>query len=329
MSLHRSSGGTVGSGPGELISITPEEAGWQWAGLRVLRLEPGTPTVVRTGSSEVFVLPLSGSLQVSVALAPADGGTGRAEAAFGLSGRTSVFTRVTDFVYAGRDSELTLMSSRGAEVALPSARCERRLPAAYGPADTAQVEIRGAGQSTRQVTNFGVPGIWDHAERLMACEVITPPGNWSSYPPHKHDVTAPSPAANEEIYLYRVAGPDQRTPARAGFGLHHGYTGPEHEVSGLEPFDLVAQVRDLDVVLAPYGYHGPGAASPGYPLYALSVLAGPGPERSMDSCDDPAHAWVRETWPVTAADPRVPFTTVVSSVGSTGAMNLGHLRDHR
>jgi 5-deoxy-glucuronate isomerase len=323
VSLHRSSGGAVGSEPGELISITPKDAGWQWCGIRVIRLAPGVPNIIRTTDSEVFILPLAGSLQVSVAPVLAGGLAGRAEAAFGLAGRTSVFTRVSDFVYAGRDSEVTLMSARGAEVALPSARCERRLPAAYGPADAVPIEIKGAGPASRQLNGFGIPGAWDRAERLMACEVIIPCGNWSSFPPCKRDATAPGPLADEEIFLYRIAGPDQLTPKRTGFGLHRTYTGPEHEAAGLACVDMTAEVRDLDVVLVPYGYHGPCAASPGYAMYYLHVLAGPGPLRSMDCCDDPAHTWVRDTWRRAAVDPRLPVTSAVSSVGTTGAINLG------
>ena len=167
------------------------------------------------------MLPLSGGLRVTVT---AEAAPGESEATYDLVGRDSVFTRVTDFAYAGRDSVLTLLSVNGAEVALPSALCERRRPPAYGPAEDVPVEVRGAGGATRQVTGFGIPGVWDHAERLVACELLTPPGNWSSYPPHKHDPTEPCEVVNEEIYYYRIAGPDQVTPSSQGFGLHRTYT---------------------------------------------------------------------------------------------------------
>jgi 5-deoxy-glucuronate isomerase len=114
---------------------------------------------------------------------------------------------------------------------------------------------------------------------------------------------------NEEIYLYRIAGPDQVTPSREGFGFHRTYTGAEHAAAGLAPIDLFAEVRDLDVVLVPHGYHGPCVAAPGYPMYYLNVLAGPAADRSMAFCDDPAHAWLRGTWPAAAVDPRVPSTS--------------------
>ncbi len=292
--LHRR-GSLAGRRPEEELLLTPADAGWTYSGLRVLRLAAGIPTRVATGDSEALVLPLAGSLRVEV----------HGEGGFDLAGRTSVFTSATDLVYVGRDSELDLVSERGAEVALPTARCERRLPARYGAAGDVPVEVRGAGQATRLVRNFGAPGAWDHAEKLVACELVTPPGNWSSHPPHKHDVTAPCPVVNEEIYYYRIAGADQVTPSAEGFGLHRTYTGPEHVEAGLVPLDETLEVRDGDVVLVPYGYHGPCAAAPGYPMYYLNVLAGPGAERSMAFCDDPAHAWIRDSWARQHADPRV------------------------
>lgn len=294
----------------DAAEITPEAAGWHYCGLRLLRLPAGEAVSVETGDREVFVLPLAGSLSVEVA----DAG-GRPEARFELVGRTSVFTRVTDFAYAGRDSRLTLVSVSGAEVAVPAARCSTRLSARYGPAEDVPVEIRGAGPATRQVTNFGVPGVWDHAERLMCCELLTPPGNWSSYPPHKHDPSSPCRVVDEEIYYYRIAGRDQVTPSREGFGLHRTYTGPEHAAAGLEPLDESIEVRDGDVVLVPHGYHGPCVAAPGYPMYYLNVLAGPGAERSMAFCDDPSHAWLRDAWADTPLDERCPMTSAGGPVG--------------
>jgi 5-deoxy-glucuronate isomerase len=309
VSLHRPLGSAAGTEPGDLISLTPAQAGWEWSGLRVVRLEPGVARTVATGDSEAFVLPLSGSVQVEVT-----GPDGAAEGTFELAGRTSVFDRVSDFAYAGRDSQVVLTSRHGAEIALPSAVCASRRPARYGPAEAVPVEVRGAGAASRQVTNFGVPGVWDHAEKIVAVELITPPGNWSSYPPHKHDASAPCPVINEEIYLYRIAGPDQVTPSREGFGLHRTYTGPDHDAAGLKPIDLSAEVRDLDVVLVPHGYHGPCVAAPGYPMYYLNVMAGPAADRSMAFCDDPTHAWLRGTWPEIAIDPRVPATSAAGRV---------------
>ncbi|MCU1594701.1 MAG: iolB [Frankiales bacterium] len=282
---------------GRVTTVTPDDAGWSYAGLRVVTLLPGVPITMKTGGVELFVVPLSGRLGVAV--------SGAHEASFPLYGRPSVFTHITDAAYVGRDCVLQLLSADGAEVALPSARCEAGLPPAYLAASDAAVEVRGAASATRQVTSFGVPGVFDGAERLMVCELLTPPGNWSSYPPHKHDSTAE--CANEEIYYYRIAGgPD-------GFGLHRTYTGPEHEEAGLAALDETIVVHDGDVVLVPHGYHGPCVAAPGYPMYYLNVLAGPGP-RSMAFCDDPAHGWLRESWGGAAPDPRCPMTSVAGPV---------------
>ncbi|MEP7179615.1 MAG: 5-deoxy-glucuronate isomerase, partial [Pseudonocardiales bacterium] len=281
----------------------------QFSGLRVLHLRPGIGQTLPTGSAEMFVLPLAGAVSVQVATT-----AGQTEASFELAGRQSVFTAVSAFADVGRDSVLSLVSVAGAQVALPSARCANRLPAAYGPADEVPVEVRGAGPATRQVTNFGVPGVWDHADKLVCCEVITPPGNWSSYPPHKHDASEPCQVVNEEIYYYRIAGTDQVTPSRDGFGLHRTYTGPEHAAAGLPELDESLEVRDGDVVLIPHGYHGPCVAAPGYPMYYLNVLAGPGDARSTSFCDDPAHTWIRDSWAGMPTDPRCPVTSAQGRV---------------
>ena len=304
MTIHRPWSGSDDGGP--LVALTPEDAGWEWTGLTVVRVPAGGSVRVETGPSEVFVLPLRGPVQVRVA--PADS-PAKDELTVDLRGRASVFTAVTDFCYVGRDSVVQLSSDVVAEVALPSARCTTRLEPRYGSAEDVPVEVRGAGPATRQVNNFGVPGVWDHAEKLVCCELVTPPGNWSSYPPHKHDASQPCPVVNEEIYYFRVAGPDQVTPSRRGTGLHRTYTGPEHAAAGLPPIDETLEVRDHDVVLIPYGFHGPCVAAPGYPMYYLNVMAGPAAERALVFCDDPAHAWVRDSWRDTEPDPRCPVTS--------------------
>lgn len=310
MKLHRSWSAT--DLDGTVVDLTPEDAGWAWTGITVLSLAPGVSRIVRTGGSEAFVLPLAGGVVVDVAAED-----GQALGSMALAGRETVFTAVSDFAYVGRDSVVTLTvppGAQGAEVALPSSRCEQHRPPAYGAAADVPVEVRGAGNATRQVTNFGVPGVWDHAEKLICCELITPPGNWSSYPPHKHDASEPCSVVNEEIYYYRIAGPDQVTPSRVGFGYHRTYTGPEHEAAGLGAIDETLEVRDHDVVLVPHGYHGPCIAAPGYPMYYLNVMAGPAEDRALAFCDDPAHGWVRDTWTDMELDPRCPVTTAAGRV---------------
>ena len=121
----------------------------------------------------------------------------------------------------------------------------------------------------------------------MCVELLTPDGNWSSYPPHRHDDSPECPVNNEEIYYFRVGRAGTTDYAADGFAMHRTYT-PEGDV------DATVTIGDGDVFLVHRGYHGPCAAAPGYPLYYLNVLAGPGGERSMAFCDDPAHHWVRD-----------------------------------
>jgi 5-deoxy-glucuronate isomerase len=275
--------GNAADGPYEL-AITPEQAGWAYSGLRVLDLPPGGTHELHTGADEMLVLPLAGP-----AVVDCDG------ARFELAGRPGVFAGVTDFAYLPPGSVAQLRSEPGARLALPAARAERRLPPRYGPAAGVPVELRGAGSCARQVNNFCAPDAFE-ADRLIACEVITPAGNWSSYPPHKHDQERPSEAELEEIYYFEIAA----GPAGPGIGYQRVYGTPGR------PLDLLAEVRTGDVVLIPHGWHGPSMAVPGYDMYYLNVMAGPGAERAWLICDDPAHAWVRGSWAGQPADPRLP-----------------------
>jgi 5-deoxy-glucuronate isomerase len=263
----------------ETLTITPERAGWAFCGLRVLELAPGESFATATGEDELIVLPLAGAGTVTV-----DG------EAFALAGRESVFGAVSDFVYAPRDAELELVAEAGGRFALPSARAAAGGTALHVPAAAVPVELRGAGQASRQVNNFAAPHALA-ADRLIAVEVLTPGGNWSSYPPHKHDEDIPgTETALEEIYYFEVAG--------GGFGYQRAY-GP-----GL---DICREVRTGDTVLLPHGYHGPSMAAPDYDLYYLNVMAGAG-ERAWRFTDDPAHAWIRATWADQEIDPRLPMT---------------------
>ena len=143
--------------------------------------------------------------------------------------------------------------------------------------------------------NFARPDRFE-ADRLIAVEVLTPGGNWGSYPPHKHDEIRADETELEEIYHYVVTD----GPAGPGLAYQHVYGTPER------PIDLLTTVRTGDTVLVPHGWHGPAMAAPGYDLYYLNVMAGPG-ERAWRACDDPSHAWVRDAWAGQAIDPRVPF----------------------
>ena len=271
------------------LSLTPEAAGWGFSGLRILELAPGGSHAFATGDDELIVLPLSGACVVTC-----DG------EAFELEGREEVFSALTDFAYVPRGAQVEIASPGGGRFALPSARAARRLEPRRVAAEEVPVELRGAGQASRQVNNFCAPEAFA-ADRLIAVEVLTPAGNWSSYPPHKHDEERPGEeTALEEIYYFEVGDGPGGTP---GLGYQRVYgSGPGREI------DVCAEVHSGDVIVMPHGYHGPSMAAPGYDLYYLNVMAGPG-ERAWRFTDDPAHAWIRQSWDGVPVDPRLPMTS--------------------
>ncbi len=267
------------------VLVTPASAGWARSGLAVVDLEPGGALTRATDDAETLVMALSGSCEVF-----SEGES------YVVRGRPDVFSGRSDFVYVPRDSEMTLTSEHGGRFALPSAVCSRRLPVRYQPASAVPVELRGTGAASRQVNNFCTPEAFE-ADALIACEVLTPGGNWSSYPPHKHDEASATESELEEIYYFEVA----RGPGGPGVAYHRVHGHDDREI------DLLAEVGSGDVVLVPFGWHGPSMAAPGYDLYYLNVMAGPGDERAWLVCDDPAYAWVRDTWADQPVDPRLPF----------------------
>jgi 5-deoxy-glucuronate isomerase len=270
-----------------VTEITRSDPALALCELRVVELDAGATYVFESGDCELIVLPLEGGADVSC-----DG------AAFELHGRPGVFAAVSDFVYVPRDAEVEIASPRGGRFALPAAEARRRLEPQHVLAADVPIELRGAGRASRQVNNFCSPEAFE-ADRLIAVEVLTPGGNWSSYPPHKHDEDVPGgEVALEEIYYFEVEdGPDG-----PGLGYHRVYgSGRGREI------DMCREVASGDVILVPFGYHGPSMAAPGYHLYYLNVMAGPGPERAWRFSDDPLHGWVRATWETQEIDPRLPL----------------------
>jgi 5-deoxy-glucuronate isomerase len=263
-----------------MIVITPESAGWTYCGLQVIEAAPGASFSYVGGQSEALVLPLAGSCVVTC-----DGQEVE------LAGRASVFAGPTDFAYLPMGSTAEIRAEYGGRFAFPSARARRRLPVRYGAVGGVPIELRGAGRASRQVNNFCTPETFD-ADKLIAVEVITPGGNWSSYPPHKHDEHTERERPLEEIYYFEID--------RDGFGYQRVYS------SG-RSIDVLKEVRSGDYVLIPHGYHGPSMAAPGYDMYYLNVMAGPDPERAWLFTDDPAHAWIRDTWADEPIDSRLPF----------------------
>ena len=273
---------------GLAVDITPECAGWTYSGLRVAVLEAGVPQTLSTGESELIVLPLAGACSVEV-----DG------QGYELAGRGGVFTGITDYLYVPRHKELTLVSADGGRFALPSALASRDLPVAYYGREQVRVDLRGAGDCSRQVNNYALAnGV--ETSHLLCCEVLTPGGNWSSYPAHKHDERSEAERELEEIYYFEIADSPEGGP---GFGLHATYAASQDR-----PIDLCISVRKGDVALVPYGYHGPCVAAPGYDMYYLNVMAGPDEDLVWLAPDDPAHHWIRGTWETQEVDPRLPMS---------------------
>ncbi|WP_405925528.1 5-deoxy-glucuronate isomerase [Streptomyces sp. NBC_00035] len=248
-----------------VLDVDPKRAGWTHSSLRVVELGPGGTHIFTTGDSEWIVLPLSGGCTVDIG-----------DEQFQILGRDSVFSGVTDFAYVPRDARAQIASGVGGRFALAGAKCERLLPARYGPAPEVPVEDRGSGNYARQVRNFASADAFE-CDQLIAVEVITPGGNWSSYPPHKHDEHRPGEESRlEEIYYFEIDGPN-------GFGYQRVFP------SRVGGSDVLAEVRTGDAVLVPDGWHGPSIAQPGHTMYYLNVMAGPGEKREWRICFHPEH----------------------------------------
>jgi 5-deoxy-glucuronate isomerase len=196
-------------------------------------------------------------------------------------------------LYLPTETEYTITARGDVEVAVCGALADEQHEPRLVTPDEVEIEVRGSGNATRQINHIIKPDF--PAQRLLVVEVFTPAGNWSSYPPHKHDEDhPPGEVVLEEVYYYRT----QREPAGA-FAVQRLYS-PQHGT------DLTETVRDGDLMLVPHGYHTTAAAH-GYDLYYLNALAGD--RRSMAAADDPALAWIRPAWQELEPDPRVPLVT--------------------
>jgi len=282
--------GTLVTDTAELV-ISPEQAGWQYSGLHVANLSAGKDFSLELTGEEAVILSLSArDLTVTV--------NGEE---FTLAGREGVFAQVSDWIYAPVGSKITLSGASG-EVAICTSRATEVFPVVYTKASDVVVEVRGAGSASRQVTNYATPDSFQGAHKISVCEVITPGGNVSSWPPHRHDGIDGCVANNEEIYYFRIGKNDLPHGDPEGVGLFHMYT-----VSG--SVDETLTIKDGDLYVVPEGYHGPTSATPEYPMYFLNVLAGPAETRTMAFCDDPDKHWIRENWKTQTQDPRLPWTS--------------------
>jgi 5-deoxy-glucuronate isomerase len=262
---------------GVLVDVTPQSAGWEFISFAVRRLAAGEQLDGATGAQEICLVLLSGHCRVSW--------NGGEEARLGP--RASVFENYPHAVYLPPGVRFTVRADAVTELAdcrVPSERANRAR--VIRPQDCG-FEIRGGGNATRQIIDIMPPQF--PADRLLICEVLTPGGNWSSYPPHKHDRdNPPSEVDLEETYYYRFRSPE-------AYGFQRIYTADADT-------DDTLMVRDGDLVLIREGYH-PFVTAFGYDAYYLNVLAGT--RRSMAASDDPRYAEFRRNWP--APDPRLPL----------------------
>jgi 5-deoxy-glucuronate isomerase len=278
------------------VVVEPSPPAWRHTGLRVAELEDGS-LELPAGPVERVVVPLAGSFEV---VHTVDGAVARGV----LEGRRSVFDGPTDVLYLGCGQAASV---RGAgRVAVAEAPATDPRPPRLLRRDEVPLELRGAGASSRQVHNFGIPDVLD-AARVIVCEVLTPSGNASSHPAHKHDQSLPGRESRlEEIYYFEAAVTrDAPIPEVAEpYGMFATTSSAAGEIA------THALVRTGDVALVPFGYHGPAVALPGYDLYYLNVMAGPDPVRAWLIQDDPGQAWLRDTWAGQPVDPRLPYRAV-------------------
>jgi 5-deoxy-glucuronate isomerase len=274
--IHRSRSLPAGAA-GTLLDVTPRLVGWKRIGFGVHRLAPGEVWQARNDDEERCVVLLNGTCSVRWD-----------DAAWTTLGpRVSVFDSYPSAMYVPAGHTLEVRAEELTEFANCRAPSARRLePRIVSPEDCG-FEIRGGGNATRQIVDILPPSF--PADRLLICEVFTPGGNWSSYPPHKHDVdNPPVEVALEETYYFRMRDP-------RGYGFQRIYTADRR-------IDETVMVQDGDLVVVRHGYH-PFVTAFGFDAYYLNVLAGE--HRSMAASDDPQYAEFRKSWP--APDPRMPL----------------------
>jgi 5-deoxy-glucuronate isomerase len=244
--------------------VTPESAGWTYVGFEARDLKKGARHRGGDGGREVCVVLLSGKARVTAT--SFDSGV--------IGGRADVFDGLPWSVYLPAGLSYEIEAASDCELAICSAPGAGGLPARVIAPGDVETMTRGAGSNTRYVRNI-LPETAP-ADSLLVVEVITPGGNWSSYPPHKHDRDAlPDESYLEETYYHRIRPPQ-------GFALQRVYT-------DARDIDETLAAADRDVVLVPRGYHPVGAPH-GYEVYYLNVMAGP--KRTWRFHNDPAHAWM-------------------------------------
>ncbi|TSA81821.1 5-deoxy-glucuronate isomerase [Deinococcus detaillensis] len=252
-------------GAGGSLSVTPQSAGWTYLSFGVMTLD-GASFEGNSGENEVAIVPQSGRLSVRFG-----------EEEHDLS-RVGVFEELPTVVYLPPHTHYTVSGS--GTFAHGGAPATGQYPARVIRPQDIKVEMRGGANAARQVSHLLGPD--QLAERLLIYEVYTPSGNWSGWPPHRHDGQHGS-LYIEETYHYRIQ-PEH------GWAIHRNYS-PE------DAYDEALIARDGDLILSPRGYH-PVAAAPGSNVYYLNFMAGEalGGARSTPPVDEPDWAWMRQDW---------------------------------
>ncbi|GAB3338811.1 5-deoxy-glucuronate isomerase [Chromohalobacter beijerinckii] len=252
---------------GMVLEVTPESAGWKHVGFRVHKLKKGEIFEAHTGTQEHCLVLLTGRATI----------TSGEHLWKDIGERMDIFEKTPPYsVYLPNGVHFSVEAETDIEIAVCSApghgNHEARL---IGP-DKVKRATRGTGSNTRHIQDI-LPET-EPADSLLVVEVFTPPGNWSSYPPHKHDVdNLPEESILEETYYHRV-NPSQ------GFAFQRVYTDDRS-------LDESMTVGNGDCVMVPCGYHPVGVPH-GYELYYLNVMAGP--KRIWKFKNDPAHSWIVE-----------------------------------
>jgi 5-deoxy-glucuronate isomerase len=259
---------------GVLLNLPREKANWEWMSLVVRRLQPGDVFQTRTADEEAAFVILGGTCVADWGLGPVHVGK-----------RKNVFDGLPYALYLPAQCFVSFSAETVCEIAECRVPSKAKLePKLVTPRDVAS-SLRGGGNASRQIVDVVPPAF--PADRLMVIEVYTPGGNWSSYPPHKHDVhNPPSEVDLDEIYYYRIQ--------REGFALQQLYGGEDAK-------DQTLKSLDGDAVLVHSGYHTV-VAGPGYDVYYLNFLAGSA--RALAVTED-QHAWIRTTW--NGTDSRLPL----------------------
>lgn len=275
--------------PGLIAEVRPETAGWETIRFQARRLAPGESWSFAWEEAELALVVLGGRLSV-------ESNRGRWEQ---LGGRANVFAGLPTALYLPPHTSLSVRAETDCEFALAwTAASAAHEPRLVRPEEV-RVELRGGDHASRHINSLLPPGF--PCQRLVVVEVYTPGGNWSSYPPHKHDVHRVGAdgrileADLDEIYYYKIDRPE-------GYALQRVYTGPDSPLQRAgTPIDAAVIARNNDVVLIPEGYH-PVSSPVGYTTYYLNVLVGSA--QSLAASDDPEFAWVKGSY--AALDPRVP-----------------------